>query len=526
MRPSTGQYNPIFTMKVPFAFIIVYAIAILAFAAEPLTPQERNALEKKARELTAEWVKQMRSEGWTEYDRAGAKEHVNVMAAKAKSHLEKLRSLEYIAAMRRIDDNLATGHSKGEAEIESISVMFDEFGRPVYGSSIRREVYGSERLLAQASASEALDGITYHRCTAVFQATISRPGSTVSFAFPSEILSSYYHPDGTPYNQLLPWCGSRRGFGGEYGVYPAIDSANQLNRKNREATDKIILRLITPWRFIGITPEQTALVTLADFEAWAADREDKVRGFAAVSKDDRILTYIVQAKNDGGSPYTIREYDVKLGLLLKSSLTFPKRPWESGTTEIAYQEFTDHSGATIVLPTMHRMVGNPDLLPPASDEAPPLTTVQEYRYKYLRINDPALEHPESYTLEELTNRLPLRVALWIPPTDAEREEFEQKGRRCEFWIDARGYIGPRSIVVGPEKNDFSFLFDWEKENRELVEEFGWDIHPSQLIPYTDLARIHDEMLPGDTKADRRRVQEAYELAEAAWESRKGAAVSP
>jgi len=210
-----------------------------------------------------------------------------------------------------------------------------------------------------------------------------------------------------------------------------------------------------------------------------------------------------------------RSFDKDTGLLSSFYTSYLDEPWKNSLTTISYAEIITHDGKAVRLPVDVRWESNTSALPTYGAEAKSSqSSVMSHRYEYYRVNDPALDREEAYSLEWVSKQMSLRFAEWIQPTPEERELWDKKTESLPFIIAPNGmYAGPRSRVVGPEANKPPLFLDWEADNKRINEEYEWGIHPSQLVPYSLFSRFQGEALPGETPDDRKILLDSYEMFE-------------
>jgi len=76
------------------------------------------------------------------------------------------------------------------------------------------------------------------------------------------------------------------------------------------------------------------------------------------------------------------------------------------------------------------------------------------------------------------------MAQWLKPTQDQIDHPDPK----KFWLGRDSYFGVDSVNLGPERNTFKFLRDYDRENREAWERHKPPFPIEELISYEQIIK--------------------------------------
>jgi len=487
----------------------MFATAPLFSENDAATNIDDAELQRIVRETADARLEELIQNDWKEVKREEFSELANTLIAKFNRTLDATRNVDYTLVSSELIDQLDTAVSSCNVRSSRVIVLFGSNRRVKAAIAIRRLVASTRYLVSLVPRYEAHPLPAYRRCIPHTDILLLKGDSYFHFPYPSmRVVHDKSDPD-HPTLWPVDACHST-----EYpddAIIPVENMMVEQLNEEEERRNAILLSLASPWKRTGTDPNHTGMSMFKDPEAWRKNQPPMAFEVRAAQHDGGLQIITVAGQDKDNVAVQHMTFDIELGLPVRHYATIPTKPWTTTETTTEYIGVVDHGGATIYLPSSQRVVVNPDILPSlASTNEPNMSNASEFYYTYHSVNDPAYDHEDAFTFDWLTKQMSVRITQMVPATDVEKQEFGAGKSAGQFYITREGmYIGPRTKVFGPALNDFGFLQRWEQENRQILTERGWEIHPSQLVPYADLARLEGNPMPGDTAADLKKVRDVY-----------------
>jgi len=252
---------------------------------------------------------------------------------------------------------------------------------------------------------------------------------------------------------------------------------------------------IHPFRQVLLTiPESSHFGMIArEADPKTVDKHASAKVFGVLQKDD-VLTWIMVFGVADGWYQSSMSYDTDSGMIHNESVISSSARWRNSRVDYEYRSIVDFSGRPIWLPVLITRSANIDLEPrpePSADgqdkgenQFPNMASVSVTSISYRRINDPELKLPDGYLAAPFPMELGLRMAQWKTPTQDQMDRPDPK----KFWLGQNSYFGVDSVILGPEKNTFQFLRQFDRENREAWERHKPPFPIEELISYEQIIK--------------------------------------